>query len=88
MTLYDNPLGKLFSGSDKSLVYFISKVCKTNSGQYSGNNYEATYISSSKQEKEFLNFFKEEMIGAVCVLDVEVATVAHVQLDQSKCCLK
>ena len=27
---------------------------------------EVTYISSSKQEKEFLDFFKEEMIAAEC----------------------
>ena len=77
MTLYDGPLGKVFGGTDDDLVFTPANttypqvmkptLANTMSVTMRASVVEATYISSSKQENEFLDFIKEEMIGAECV---------------------
>ena len=76
MIRYHRPLGKVFGGTNGDLKFFPVRthypqsvnptIVNTTAVTMKASVEEATYISSSKQEKEFLDFFKEEMIGAEC----------------------
>ena len=67
----------MFGGSDESLVFtpiktsypqsFKPTLVSTTAITMKASVVKATYISSSKQDKEFLDYIKEEMIGAECV---------------------
>ena len=74
--LYDGPLGKVFGGQDPELQFspFVTSyplsvkptITHTSALTMRASVLEATYVSNSKSEREFLDFFKEEMIGAEC----------------------
>ena len=76
MILYEGALGKVFGGQDPELEFtpFITSyplsvkptIRHPSALTMKASVLEATYVSSSKSEKEFLDFFKEEMIGAEC----------------------
>ena len=71
MTHYHGPLGKVFGGTCEDLRFLPFRthypqsvnptIVNTTAVTMKASVVEATYISSSKQEKEFLDFFKEEM---------------------------
>ena len=76
MILYEGPLGKVFGGQDPELEFtpFVTSyplsatptIRHPSALTMRASVLEATYVSNSKNEKEFLDFFKEEMIGAEC----------------------
>ena len=76
MILYEGPLGKVFGGQDPELEFtpFVTSyplsvkptIRHPSALTMKASVLEATYVSNSKSEKEFLDFFKEEMIGAEC----------------------
>ena len=78
MTLYEGPLGMVFGGSDSDLRFTphvnsyptaVREVVKDTFVHLQTMKTivkAATLISSAKNEKEFLDYFKEENIGAEC----------------------
>ena len=68
MILYEGPLGKVFGGQDPQLEFtpivtsYPLSVKPTirhpSAHTMKASVLEATYVSSSKSEKEFLDFFK------------------------------
>ena len=76
ITLYEGPFGKVFGGCDpelkfeppvKSCPVSVVEVCRTQVQTFRVAVNSATMVSSSKSEREFLDYFKEEAIGVSCI---------------------
>ena len=94
MILYEGPLGKVFGGQDPELEFtpFVTSypLSATPTSRHPpaltmrASVLEATYVTNSKSEKEFLDFFKEEMIGAECKPRCGGCGVVDVLREQNK----
>ena len=102
MVLFDGPLGRVLGGSDPDLVFgkqramvnTVRNVLPTvRTSTFRAHVHDVAYTNLAKTDREILDYFNEENIGAECsVVDVYVVDAlleprrCHLRMRESTSC--
>ena len=95
MVLFDGPLGRVLGGSEqRAMVNTVRNVLPTvRTSTFRAHVHDVAYTNLAKTDREILDYFNEENIGAECsVVDVYVVDAlleprrCHLRMRESTSC--